>query len=159
MKNRVIIALALLTLLTTITFRKQIVFSNFDLKTIEIENNFLLKENDIKKLLIPIYGKNLIFLNNTEIEKQLLKNSFIDSFNVKKKYPSTLKIKIFEKKPIAILFNKKNKFFLSEKIDLIEFKKLPNIQDLPYVFGNKDEFKIFYNSLIKINFPLKLIKK
>ena len=98
MKNRVIIALALLTLLTTITFRKQIVFSNFDLKTIEIENNFLLKENDIKKLLIPIYRKNLIFLDNTEIEKQLLKNSFIDSFNVKKKYPSTLKIKIFEKK-------------------------------------------------------------
>ena len=64
-----------------------------------------------------------------------------------------------KKKPIAILFNKKNKYFLSEKIDLIEFKKLPNTQDLPYVFGNKDEFKIFYNSLIEINFPLKLIKK
>ncbi len=159
MKNRIIIAIALLVLLTTITSQKKIIFSNFNLKAIEIENNFLLKKKDIKKLLTPIYNKNLIFLNNTEIEKLLLKNSFIDSFNVKKKYPSTLKIKLFEKKPIAILFNKKNKYYLSEKIDLIEFKRLSEIQDLPYVFGNKDDFKIFYDTLIKINFPLNLIKK
>ena len=37
-----------------------------------------------------------------------MKISFIDSFNIKKIYPNTLKIEIFEKKPIAILINKKN---------------------------------------------------
>ena len=88
-----------------------------------------------------------------------MQNSFIDSFKVKKKYPNTLKIEIFEKKPFAILFYKKNKFYLSEKIELIEFKDLKNFKDLPYIFGNKDEFKIFYNNLIKINFPLKEVKK
>ena len=80
-------------------------------------------------------------------------------FNIKKKYPNALKIKIFEKKPIAILQNKKKKFYLSEKIDLIEFKDLPDYQNLPYVFGNKDEFEIFYNNLIEINFPFNQIKK
>ena len=88
-----------------------------------------------------------------------MQNSFIESFNIKKKYPSTLKVKIFEKKPIVILQNKKNKFYLSEKIDLIEFKNFPNYQNLPYVLGNKDDFKIFYKNLKKINFPLDIIKK
>ena len=64
-----------------------------------------------------------------------------------------------KKKPIAVLFNKKNKFYLSEKIDLIEFKNLPNYQQLPYVLGNQNDFKILYNNLKKINFPLDVIKK
>ena len=88
-----------------------------------------------------------------------MQNSFIESFKIKKKYPNTLKIEIYEKKPIAVLFNKKNKFYLSEKIDLIEFKNLPNYRTLPYVLGNKDDFKIFYKNLKKINFPLDIIKK
>jgi cell division septal protein FtsQ len=159
MKKRFIIAVALLIMLTTINSQQKIVISKFNLQEINIENNFLLEEKDIKKLLTPIYNKNLLFLKNTEIETLLMQNSFIDSFIIKKKYPNTLKVKIFEKKPIAILFNKKNKFFLGEKINLIEFKSLPNNQNLPYVFGNKDDFKILYNILIKINFPLNQIKK
>ncbi len=98
-------------------------------------------------------------MNNNKVKKALMQNSFIESFNIKKKYPSTLKIIIFEKKPIAILFNNKNKFYLSEKIELIEFKYLPNYKTLPYIVGNKDDFKIFYDNLKKVNFPLDTIKK
>ena len=159
MKKRLVIALSLLILLTTFNFKQRFVTFQFDLKTIEIENNFLLKDKDIKNLLTSFYNKNLIFLDNNEVKKALMQNSLIESFNIKKKYPSTLKVKIFEKKPIAVLFNKKNKFYLSEKIDLIEFKKLPNYQTLPYILGNKDDFKIFYNNLKKMNFPLDIIKK
>ena len=117
MKKRLIIALSLLILLTTINLQQSFVISKFNLKTIVIENNLLLKDKDIKNSLIPFYNKNLIFLNNNEFKKVLMQNSFIESFNIKKKYPSTLKVKIFEKKPIVILQNKKNKFYLSEKID------------------------------------------
>ncbi len=159
MKKRLVIALSLLILLTTINSQQSFVISKFNLKTIEIENNLLLKEKDIKKLLIPFYNRNLLFLDNNEFKKALIQNSFIESFNIKKKYPSTLKVKIFEKKPIVVLLNKKNKYYLSEKIDLIEFKDLPNYQTLPHVLGNKDDFKIFYNNLKKINFPLDIIKK
>ena len=159
MKKRLIIALSLLILLTTINSQQSFVISKFNLKTIEIENNLLLKEKDIKKLLIPFYNRNLLFLDNNEFKKALIQNSFIESFNIKKKYPSTLKVKIFEKKPFVVLLNKKSKYYLSEKIDLIEFKDLPNYQTLPHVLGNKDDFKIFYNNLKKINFPLDIIKK
>ena len=159
MKKRLIIALSLLILLTTINSQQSLVISKFNLKTIIIENNLLLKDEDIKNLLIPFYNKNLILLDNNEFKKALMQNSFIESFNIKKKYPSTLKVKIFEKKPIAVLFNKKTKFYLSEKIELIEFKYLQNYQTLPYVLGNKDDFKIFYSNLKRINFPLDIIKK
>ena len=159
MKKRLVIALFLIILLTTIDSKQSFVISKFNLKTIIIENNLLLKDKDIKSLLIPFYNRNLIFLDNKEVKKALLQNSFIESFNIKKKYPNSLKIEIFEKKPIAILLNKKNKFYLSEKIELIEFKNLPNYQNLPYVLGNKSDFKIFYNNLKKINFPLDLVNK
>ena len=159
MKKRLVIAIALLILLTTINSHQKIAISKFNLKEIIIENNLLLKDKDIINLLFPIYNKNLLFLKNTEVKRALMQNSFIESFDIKKKYPSTLKIRVFEKRPIAILLNKKNKFYLSEKIDLIEFKSLPDYQNLPYVFGNKDDFKIFYKDLKKINFPTDLIEK
>ena len=159
MKIRVIISLALLMLLSTITTQQKIIISKFNLKEIDIENNLLLKEKDIQKILTPIYNKNLLLLKNREIETILMQNTFIESFYIKKKYPNTLKIKIFEKKPIAVLFNKKDKFYLSEKLDLIEFKYFAIYRNLPHVFGNKDEFQILYNSLIKIKFPFNQIKK
>ena len=159
MKKRIIIALILLISLTTITFDQKIIFSIFALKKINIENNSLLKENDIKKSLEPIYDKNLLKLNNKEIKKILLQNSLIDSFKIKKKYPNTLKIEIFEKKPIAILFDKKQKFYISEKIELIDYNMLNSDNNLPYVLGNKDDFKIFYDNLRKIKFPFNSVKK
>ena len=159
MKKRIVIGLGLLILLTTITSQQKIVISKFNLKEINIENNILTKKKDIKKLLFPIYNKNLIFLENSEIEKALMQNSFIESFEIKKKYPNTLTIKIFEKKPIAILQYNKNKFYLSEKIELIKFENLSNYQNLPYVIGSKEDFEIFYNSLNNINFPFDQIKK
>ena len=121
MKKRSIIAFILLILLTTITSKQKIIISKFNIKEIKIENNLLLQSEDIIKSLKPIYDKNLINLNYRLIEEELLKNTFVESFNIKKKYPNTLIIKIVEKKPIAILQNKKKKYFLSEKIDLIEF--------------------------------------
>ena len=159
MNKQTVIAIALFILFTTITPSHKIRIAEFNLQKIEIDNNFLIKEKELKNLLSPFYSKNLLFLKNEEIEKILMKNSLIESFEIKKKYPNTLKIKIFEKKPFAILLNKKNKFYLSEKIDLIEFSNLKEYQNLPYVLGNKDEFKIIYENLKKINFPLNLIKK
>ena len=158
MKKQTIIALVLFTLLTTVTFQEKLKISKFNIKEIKIENNLVLKKPYIKNLLLPIYNKNLIFLKDVEVKELLMQNTFIESFIIKKKYPNVLKIKIFEKKPIAILQNKKKKFYLSKKIELIEFNDLNNYKDLPYVFGNKREFKIFYNNLSKIEFPFDMIK-
>ena len=103
MKKRVVFSIILLLFLTTIISKQKPLISKFNIKEIRIKNNSLVKEEDIKKLLKPIYNKSLLFLKNKEIEKVVMQNSFIYSFKVKKKYPSTLIIKIFEKKPFQNL--------------------------------------------------------
>ena len=159
MKIRIIITATLLIFLTTISPEQKIFFSKFNINKIMIENNILIQEKDLKNSLEPIFNKSLLFLESREIEKILIKHNLIESFKIKKKYPNTLKIKIFEKKPIAILINKKRKFYLSEKIELIEFNNLFNYQNLPYILGSKDDFEIFYEKINKIDFPIKKIKK
>ena len=79
MKNRIFIAASLFLILSTVTSQQKILISNFNVKEIEIENNLFLKEKDLKRQLIPIYGKNLLLLNNANIEKILLKNSFVEN--------------------------------------------------------------------------------
>lgn len=159
MKNSIIVPIVLLILLSTISLKQNLKITEFNLLKIDIENNFLLKDKDVKKLLNSFYDKNLLFITNNQIKKALIKNSFIESFEVKKKFPDTLKVKIFEQKPIAILQNKKNKFYISESISLIEFKNFEKYKNLPYVFGDKENFEIFYNDLRQIDFPLNHIKK
>ena len=159
MKKRLIIALALLVLFSTYTSQRLFFSNKFNIKEIKIENNFILKDENIKKNLIFLYEANLITLNTSDIERMFKKKDFIESFEVKKIYPNKLKIKVYEKKPIAILQLKKKKFYISDNFELINFKYLENYKNLPLVFGNIENFKILYGDLKKINFPLNLISK
>ena len=144
--KRIIAGIFLLIILIPIISKNKIAITIFNIKNIEIENNFLLKKKEIKILLAPLYKKNLFFIKNNQIQDILIKNSFIESFEIKKRYPDSIIIKVYEKKPIAILFYKKKRFFISEKMDLIDFKDFVEFQNLPYVFGNIDQFKIFYKN-------------
>ena len=56
-------------------------------------------------------------------------------------------------------FKKKKRFYLSDKIELINYKKIKKYENLPFIFGNQKEFAIFYKNLKTINFPLDIIKK
>tara|TARA_B100001093_G_C26645406_1_gene935076 strand:+ start:24 stop:680 length:657 start_codon:yes stop_codon:yes gene_type:complete len=159
MKKRLIIAILLLVLLSTYKPQNFILSNRFNIEEIKIENNFILNETDIKKELNFLYQKNLIFLRNSEIADILKQIDFIKSFEIKKIYPKKIIIKIYEKKPIAILQYKKDKFYVSESINLINFIVLENYKNLPIVFGKKKNFKELYINLKKIDFPLDLIKK
>ena len=103
-----------------------------------------------------IHAENQPLGTAADILKQI---DFIKSFEIKKIYPKKIIIKIYEKKPIAILQYKKDKFYVSESINLINFIVLENYKNLPIVFGKKKNFKELYINLKKINFPLDLIKK
>ena len=159
MKKRLIVAFTLLFLLSTYKSQKLFSIEIFNIKEIKIENNSILSEKNIKKNLNFLYDSNLFFLNTFDIEKKIKKIGFIESYQVKKIYPNKLKIKIFEKKPIAVLQYKKKKFYISENYNLIDYIDLANNEDLPEVFGNKNNFKTFHKSLKKINFPVDIITK
>ena len=159
MKKKLVIATALLILLSTYKLQNLILIPIFKVEEVKIDNNYILKDIEIMKNLSFLNNSSLIFLKNSSIEEKLKKKSFIESFKIKKIYPNKLKITIFEKKPIAILQHKKKKFYLSENIDLIDYQELKNYNNLPIIFGSQESFKSLYINLKKINFPINLIKK
>ena len=159
MKKKLFVGLILLIFFSTYKFKNDYnILKVFNIKRIEIKNNQILDGSVIKKDLIFLYQKNIFSINEKEIKERIEKNNFIESFEIKKIYPSSIKIKIFEKKPIAILYDKKEKFFYTDKGDVIKYLKIEEFENLPTVFGNKDNFNYFYKQLVKINFPIDQIK-
>jgi len=159
MKKSLLGLIILFILLTTYTPKFNfIVNSNLHIQKIKVENNSIIKTDEIKKKLSFLYKKNLFFLNIKDIEENLKSETFIESFSIKKIYPNTLKLVIVEKKPIAVLQNKKKIFYISDKGDLINFINIEIYNDLPTVFGNGKNFYSLYQDLQNIKFPLETIK-
>ena len=159
MKKSLLGLIILFILLTTYTPKFNFVInSNLNIKTIKIENNSIIEPDAIKKKLNFLYEENLFFLNIKDIEENLRSETFIESFSIKKIYPNTLKLIIVEKTPIAILQNKKKKFYISDKGNLIAFIDINIYNDLPTVFGKGRDFYSLYQDLQNIDFPLDMIK-
>ena len=104
-------------------------------------------------------NENLFLLNVNEIQKSLKDLDFIESFRIKKIYPNTIKVTIIERKPIAVLQKKKKKFYISDKGELIDFKKIELFENLPIVFGEETRFYSFYKDILSINFPVDNVEK
>ena len=96
----------------------------------------------------------LIFFHLKEI-------NFFEKVEVKKKYPNTIIVKIFETKPAAILYQNKVKYLLDSSSNLIKFEKNMNFDKLPDIIGDgaKNYFIYFFNQLKDNNFPIEEIKK
>ena len=130
----------------------------FTIKNVEIENNKVLDSNEIVNELAILNGKSLLLVDREIIKSAMNKFDFISSFQVKKIYPKTIRIKIFEKKPVAIYIEEKNKFYISEKGDLIKYIEVDYYNNLPLLFGKKTNFNIFFEGLKNVNFPISDIK-
>ena len=132
----------------------------FKISKIEILNNNLIKQNEIKKNLSQILGRNIFLINKEDIEKPLEFFNFLEKIEVKKKYPNTIVITVYETKPIAILFQKKEKVLIDSSSNLISLTNDININNLPNVFGDGAEivFLDFLKLLKKNNFPTQKIK-
>ena len=159
MKFRFLIAIVLLILLSTYNFRDdRISNKSLNINEIILENNTVITDIQIKNNLAFLYETNLFFLNTNEIETKLKEIDLIKSFIIKKIYPKKIKIIIFEKKPIAILQNKKIKYFYTSDGETTKFLNLEKFKNLPIVFGDKKNFKLLYNNLKDIKFPINEIK-
>ena len=159
MRNKPIFGIALFILFSTFISQNKFTIKKFEIKKIEIENNEILEDQELIKIFSFLYNKNIIFMNSYELKKNIGKNSFIEKIKIKKIFPDKIVIKVFEKEPIAILFDKyQKKYYLGKKIDLIEFKKILKYKNLPIVKGEPKNFKKLFNNLIKINFPTNQIR-
>ena len=162
---RIIILLVALTFLTTYSPNEFNVFPKkknffFKIQNIKIVNNHLIDKNKIIEKLNAIYEKNILFVERNDIERPLKSINFLEKIEVKKKYPNTIIIKVYETKPIAILFKKNHKYLLDSSSNLITFNENTLIGDFPSVFGDGAEqnFINFYNQLENNNFPKRRVK-
>ena len=158
MKNKPIIGIALFFLFSTFISQEKIKINKFKILEIKIENNSILEDQELIKVFSFLYNENLIFLNSYKLKKRVDKINFIEKLEIKKIFPNKLVIKVFEKKPIAILIDKsKKKFYVGKKIDLIEYRKILKYENLPIILGELESFKILFNDLDRINFPTEKI--
>ena len=89
------------------------------IEKIIISNNFLVKEKEIISKLKPLYNKNILLIKRNDIEELLENINFLKKIEVKKKYPHTLIIKIFETKPAGILYKDKEEYSDSNVVKLV----------------------------------------
>ena len=132
----------------------------FKIKNIKIINNLLISKNLITERLNKIYDKNIFLITRQSIEKPLQNIDFFEKVEIKIKYPNTIIVKIFETRPVAILFKNKNKYLLDSSSNLILFIDKENYNELPTIFGDgaETEFNYFFSLLSKDNFPINQIK-
>ena len=160
MKKRFFIALFLLIILSTYNFTLNPNFiPNLNIKKIIVKNNEIINDDEIRKKLSFLYETNILFSDFDTIEKKIKEIDFIESFKIKKVYPNEIQITIREKKPIAIIQNKKKKKYFTSTGDLIDFIDLKRFENLPLVYGDKESFTGFHNNLKSLNFPITKIKK
>ena len=128
-------------------------------------NKILIKKNDIieTKLILNnlenIKGTSLFSLDESSLKKLTKNLQFLSSLSVKKIYPNTLQITIYEKEPKAILQRGVKKFYIFENGEVIDFLPLKKLNDLPIIIGNAKNFEKLYLSLKKTNFPVKEIQR
>ena len=130
----------------------------FPLKNILIENNNILTNKELIEELEYLSGNNLLLIDNKIIKQELEQFNFISGFKVKKIFPNTIKIIIYEKKIVALFIENGKKFFLSSTGEALPFKDLNFYKNLPVVYEKKGDFENLFKNLKNNNFPINEIK-
>ena len=139
--------------------------NNFKFKKINNINVFGLGDKDNKILLHQIKNlslDNIFLINKNKITDQINSNSLVEKYDIFKKYPSSLDVKV-EKTKFMARINKNGKIFLVGSNGKLSKNDFSNNQ-LPFIFGtpNIDEFlnfkkiidlsKVSYNEITNLYF-------
>ena len=156
--------------------KKSLVYIFFLLIFSSINNNTINNLNFIKTQNINIYGlneqdnkslinefknlnlENIFLIDKSEIVKLINSNSLIEKYEVFKKYPSTIEIKI-EKTNFLAKINKNGKIYLIGSNGKLTLNKSGYVE-LPYIFGkpNINEFLKLKKIIDKSKFSYDQIK-
>tara|TARA_B100000795_G_scaffold183363_1_gene139025 strand:- start:207 stop:881 length:675 start_codon:yes stop_codon:yes gene_type:complete len=157
-KNKIIVYLLFLFVLSTTNG-----------KFVGNQNNYSSKINNIIIVGLPndetqkisnelnyLFYTNILLANKNNIQKIISKYNIIEEYNVKKIYPSTIKIKIQPTNFIARLSSSDQ--LVGSNGKLIENKE--NSETLPYIFGqfNSREFLKFKKSIAQSKFTFSKLK-
>ena len=136
-KIKIFFYLFLFFLLTTISNTKILEISKIYLvKNIEVYNIDTNFKKIIEKNTKNIIGQNIFFINKEEIKDNFNRISFIESFDIKKKLPSTLIINIKKTSLLAKININNKKYYLGSNGNIIENDLIKLEKDIPNFFGD-----------------------
>lgn len=132
--KKIFLYIFIFVLLASLNNYKLNLLNNFKLKNIVLNNlgEFYNKELNIK--ILNLNNTNIFFLNKNLVKEIIYSNNLVDSFNVFKQYPSTLKIQLNKTEPIAYIIVNGKKFIIGANEKLIDYYKIED--HVPHVFGN-----------------------
>ena len=125
----------------TLNIHLQEKLSQFELNDIHITGNTILTENEILKMLGLNSGEKLLEISASEIAKTLKKSAYIRAATAVYSLPSTLRINITERQPVAFIYGRglnmidKENFILPVPDKSIRW-------DLPVITGIKEKLGI-----------------
>ena len=133
---------------------------NFDLPKINMVNieGIEFNDNEYLKIMNLIKLNNLLSIQKSQIKEILNSNNLIEEYEVFKKYPSSLEIKIEKTNFLASTnINGKN-YLVGSNGKLINTKDYS--QNLPFIFGNFEieKFLEFKNIILQTDFKYNNIK-
>ncbi len=107
--------------------------------------------NKINKELSKFYNFNIFFINTQDLKDILDNFNIISEYNVKKEYPSALKIDLKKTDIVAYYFKNNHKVFVGENGKEIKDIKIKN-KNIPIIEGKINIEKLLsLNNLLKSN--------
>lgn len=157
--RKIIIYLFLFAILASVNNFKYI---NLQLFKIDLINISGLNDNENSNLyekIIDYKKKNIFFIDNLEISKNINSNNLVEKFWVFKEYPSTININLIKTNFLGITKINNIDYLIGSNGKLIK-KRNDQVIDLPFIFGSIDanDFLILKEILDKSNFDASKIE-
>ena len=155
--KKVIIYLCLFFLLATVNNSSIINLRLPKIEEIKISGFSLDQNTHVRDVIESLKSKNIFFINQFEIKKDIFSDNIIEELNIFKNYPSTLIVDIKKTQLLAVTKKDGDDYFIGRNGKLI--KKNQSISKLPYVFGdlNINDFLEFKKNIDNSNFEYKQI--
>jgi cell division septal protein FtsQ len=109
--------------------------------------------------IINFKKKNIFFVDNLEISKNINSNNLVEKFWVFKKYPSTININLIKTNFLGIVKINNIDYLIGSNGKLIKNRN-DQVIDLPFIFGSlhANDFLILKEILDKSNFEISKIE-
>ena len=157
--RKIIIYLFLFAILASVNNFKYINLQLFKIDHINISGLDNIDNSNLHESIKNFKNKNILFIDNFEISKNINSNNFVEEFKIFKQYPSSININIIKTNFLGITKINNIDYLIGSNGKFIKKTDKPTIK-LPFIFGNinVNEFLILNEFLNKSNFELSKIE-
>lgn len=157
--RKIIIYLFLFAILASVNNFKYINLQLFKIDLINISGLNDTENSNLYEIITDYKKKNIFFIDNLEISKNINSNNLVEKFWVFKEYPSTININLIKTNFLGITKINNIDYLIGSNGKLIK-KRNDQVIDLPFIFGSVDanDFLILKEILDKSNFDASKIE-